>query len=98
MSKPDWKKWPNLAKAWDAYGHSIGRDSLFDMKSDRGAYAALAWMEEGEVNYADLASPDGGKTWEMQNDGHEPVPLAIWKKMRVAPECDWLELPGEGRA
>lgn len=88
--KPDRKKWPALAAAWDSYGHSIAWDDLFDMKVGSHGYVALAWMEGEEVNYADLASPERG-TWEMQNDGHESVPLAQWRKARVKPECDCLE-------
>jgi outer membrane protease len=90
--KPDRKKWPTLAKAWDDYGHQISWDELFDMKVGAHGYVALAWMEGERVNYADLATPDRGKTWEMQNDGHEDVDLKTWKKAKVVPECDWLDI------
>lgn len=93
--KPDRKRWQNLARDWDAYGHSIKWEDLFDIKSGSHNYVALAWMEHGEVNYADLASGDGGRTWEMQNDGHEAVSLKDWRRMRVKPDCDWLVLDGE---
>lgn len=93
--KPDRKKWPNLARDWDAYGHSVKWEDLFDMKAGDHAYVALAWMEHGEVNYADLASGDGRQTWEMQNDGHEAMSLKKWKSGRVAQQCDWLVFPGE---
>lgn len=91
--KPNAKRWPNLHRDWEAYGHSIKWDDLFDMKAGAHNYVALAWMEDGEVNYADLASGDGGQTWEMQNDSHDPVPLKDWKAMRIPADCDWLVLP-----
>ena len=93
MAKPDRKKWPRLAKAWDDYGHSIAWNDLFDMKCGQHQFVALAWMEGDLVNYATLAG-DGNveTTWEMQNDGHEPVPLSKWKKARVVPDCDWLDI------
>lgn len=90
--KPDRKKWPNLARDWDAYGHQIAWDQLFDFKSN-GSYIALAWKEDdGSVNYADLATATGA-VWEMQNDSHEPVTLKEWKALRTVPECDWLVTP-----
>lgn len=98
--KPNRKKWPNLAKAWDEYGHGVKFEDLFDMKvATTHCYVALAWIEkDGEeewVNYADLASADNGKTWEMQNDGHEFLTKKQWREARVKPDCDWLELKGE---
>lgn len=99
MARPDKKRWPNLHRDWVEYGHSIEWDQLFDFKAaSTHHFVALAWTEgeqEGFVNYATLASGDQGKTWEMQNDGHEPVRLAQWKKMRVVPNCDWLTEPKE---
>jgi len=94
--KPDKNKWPNLYKAWNEYGHSVAWDDLFDMKVGNHGYVALAWLEEGEVNYADLSQIDHG-VWDMQNDGHDPIPLTTWKKLKVQPECDWLILPGGER-
>jgi hypothetical protein len=101
MAGPDKKRWPNLHRAWEAYGHSIEWDQLSDFKAARTHnFVALAWSageQEGFVNYATLASGDRGQTWEMQNDSHEPVRLATWKKMRIVPHCDWLTEP-EGEA
>lgn len=97
MAKPDRKKWPNLAKAWDDYGHSIEWGGLFDMKAaGTHNFVVLAWMEDGLVNYATLSGiEDEGKiAWEMQNDGHEPIPLSKWKKARIVPECDWMDIDG----
>ena len=93
--KPGRKKNPALAAAWDAYGHSIAWEDLFDAKfRGDGGYVALAWMEGDEVNYADLAlAPD----WDMQNDGHDPVPLALWRRAKVDPYCDRVNFPGDER-
>jgi hypothetical protein len=91
--KPDRNKWPTLAKAWDDYGHMIAFEKLFDMKVGAHGYVALAWkIDEENIEYADLATPDEGKTWEMQNDSCGPYSLKVWKKARVVPECDWLDL------
>ena len=85
------EKYPAIAKAWDDYGHSIAFEDLFDMKMGDHPYVVLAWMEGDLVNYADLASSDGEKSWEFQNDGADPIPLSLWKKLKVAPGCDWME-------
>jgi len=94
MAKPDRKKNPKLATAWDAYGHVIPWEDLIDAKFGRHGYVALAWMEYGMVNYADLSQGYGpnGQDWEMQNDSHDTVELAVWKKAKVVPECDWLDI------
>ena len=87
--KPNKDKWLKLYKAWTEYGHSIPWDDLIDMKVGNHGYVALAWnCGDGMIDYADLSKCDD--VWDMQNDGHDPIPLATWKKMKVAPECDWL--------
>ena len=93
LNKPSRKRNPILARDWDDYGHLIAWDDLIDVKFGRHGYAALAWMEGLEVNYADLSFVDG--KWEMQNDSHYTVPLETWKRARVKPECDWLVFPGD---
>lgn len=94
MAGPSKTRWPNLHRDWVAYGHSIEWDALFDFKSaSTHHFVALAWKEGDEVNYATLASGDRGQTWEMQDDSRDPIPLAQWKRMKVAPECDWLVDP-----
>ena len=95
MAKPDADKWPMLKEAWDAYGHSIPWDRLFDMKSDRGCYAVLAWKTAaGEVEYADMARAGAGYPWEMQNDGGEAITLKQWNAAKIVPECDWMDIAG----
>lgn len=95
--KPNRNYTPNLAKAWDEYGHSIPWENLFDAKfAPTHYYVCLAWMEpDGRVCYADLASVDKGKTWEMQNDEYESITLKQWKKARMIPDCDALEVGDE---
>ncbi len=91
--KPDRKKFPKLAAAWDAYGHCKKWEELFDLKSD-GSYACLAWMEGDEVVYADLAWD--GENWQWQNDScmeDEPLTVARWKKGRIIAMCDRIEFP-----
>ncbi len=93
--KPDRKKWPQLAAAWDAYGHSKRWEDLFDIKSD-GSYACLAWMEGQVVVYADLAWD--GETWQWQNDScHQDPPLTVarWRTGRIVPDCDTIVFKGE---
>jgi hypothetical protein len=91
------EKYPHLKKAWDAYGHSVTWDELFEVKF-YGYYAALSWKEaDGSINYADMASGDG-INWEMQNDSHDSMPLATWKRGKRVPECDWMKFPGEEEA
>jgi hypothetical protein len=95
MAKPDAKKWPSLKQAWDDYGHMIKWEDLFDMKSDRGCYVVLAWKEGENINMADLARAGAAHPWEMQNDGHDDITLAEWKRLRIKPECDWFEIPAK---
>lgn len=94
MAKPDRKKWPRLAQAWDNYGHAKKFEDLFDMKASPHGYAVLAWMEGDMVNYADLSQGYGpdGQDWDFQNDSHDPIPLAVWKNAKIAEMCDWLDI------
>lgn len=88
-----------LVKAWNEYGHSIEWDDLVGVKiiiSETHSYAALAWLDEGMIEYADLTSPDGGQTWEMQNDGGEQITKKQWQEARIKPGCDWLYNPNTG--
>ena len=96
MSKPDERVWPNLKKAWDAYGHSTAWKDLIGIKWARThGYVVVAWKEpDGLIDMADLASPDGGETWEMQNDGHTPITMRDWNKLRCVDDCDWFIIPG----
>jgi hypothetical protein len=77
------------------YGHSILWESLQFKVSGTHAYVAMGWKEGDEMEYADMASADGGKTWEMQNDSNGGLTVAQWRKSRCKPDCDWLEIPGE---
>lgn len=96
MAKLERKRWPGLAKYWDDYGHSVKWEDLFDSKvAHTHHFVALAWKEGDLVNYATISGYEetpGKVTWDMQNDGHEPVTLSAWKKARVVPECDWLDI------
>ncbi len=95
MAKLDPKKWPQLKKDWDAYGHSIPFEQLDGIKSDRGCYCVVRWKnEDGSVELSDLARGGEDQPWEMQNDGFDPITEADWRKLRIVPECDWFEIPG----
>lgn len=99
MRKPDKTEFPNLYAAWVEYGHGVEWDDLIDIKVtfNGHTYAALAWSSgDGHVEYADLASGDGGSTWEMQNDGGEEISVAVWKRARIKSMCDWLHDPTTG--
>lgn len=93
---PSATAWPNLKKAWDDYGHGTKWDELDGIKSSfTHGYVVVRWTyKDGRVGMADLASPDGGKSWEMQNDGFVDITEAEWKKLRCVPDCDWFEIPG----
>jgi hypothetical protein len=97
MAKPEAKNLPELKKAWDEYGHMIAWDDLLDVKirADDHCYAVLAWKEYDMINMADLYRTGHDKPWEMQNDGHDPITPAEWKKLRIVPYCDWFEIPGK---
>lgn len=85
---------PKLKAYWKEYDHAIKWKNLYDakMRSD-GCYVVLAWKEkDGSINMADLACSGGN--WEMQNDGHQEITEADWKKLRLVPECDWFYIPG----
>jgi len=95
MAKPDAKKNPMLKQAWDEYGHMIKWEDLFDMKMDRGCYAVVAWKEkDGTIGMADLARGGHDQPWEMQNDGHQEITEADWKKLKIKEDCDWFVIPG----
>lgn len=95
--KPDPKKCKSLAAYWEQYGHSIDFNKLFDMKArGDGCYVALAWkIDDDLVNYADLARGGIDAPWEMQNDEHEDMSLAQWRRLKIKPECDWLYDPNK---
>jgi len=95
MSGPDAKLWPNLKKAWDDYGHGVPWEKLDGFKSSpTHGYVVVRWKnDDGSIDMADLASPDGGETWEMQNDGHDEITEHQWKHLRCVPDCDWFEYP-----
>lgn len=92
------RQYPTLKTAWEEYGHSVAWEDLHDIKlSGTHGYAVLAFKdEEGDaLDMADMASPDGGETWEMQNDGYcESITQAQWKKLKCVPDCDWFVIPG----
>lgn len=86
--------WPQLAKAWDDYGHSIAFEDLIGIKvrSD-GWYVVVAWKEgEKHIGVADLAYD--GEEWQMQNDS-EMLTIKQWKSLRIVPDCDWFEVDDE---
>lgn len=92
MHKPSRITRPNLAKAWDEYGHSIKFEDLVDIKmSHTHGYCAVAWMEDGKINFADLSRVDG--VWEMNNDGHGLISVMAWNRARPVPHCDALDIP-----
>ena len=90
MAKPDAKKWPKLKQYWDDYGHMKSWDQLVDMKTN-GAYAALAWDDDGEIQYAGLYCAGG--EWEMLNDGGDAISKKQWTGARIKPDCDYLIIP-----
>lgn len=93
MLKPTRKLYPILSTAWDDYGHAIPFEDLVDIKvRDDLCYCVVAWEENGMINYADWARPHPNAPWDMQNDGHEPITKAEWKKARIVPDCDWMDI------
>ena len=96
--KPDPKKWPNLKRDWDAYGHDVSFDELDGIKaSSTHGYVVVRWKDsDGSINIADLASPDSGKSWIMQNDYFDPITEADWRNLRCVPDCDWFEIISKG--
>ena len=88
------KSSPKLKAAWEEYGFAVSWDKLDGYKkSHTHGYIVLRWKEDnGMVNMADLAY--NGETWEVQNDGFEPISEADWRKLKVVPDCDWFEIPG----
>lgn len=91
----DADKWPMLKQAWDAYGHSVPWEKLDGIKADRNCYCVVRWKnEDGSVGMADLARGGSDMEWEMQNDGFGDISESDWKKLRIVPECDWFEIPG----
>jgi hypothetical protein len=97
MAKPDATKWPKLAKAFNDYGFIVKWDELFDMKTDRGCYAVIAWKNKKNPNIIHMADFARAHCtdWEVQNDGFDNITLAEWKKLRIVPDCDWFEIPGK---
>lgn len=96
MAAIDPKKWPELKKAWDAYGHDIPFEKLDGIKSQRGCYCVVRWTtEEGTVGLADLARGGTNMEWEMQNDGFDEITEADWRKLKIVEDCDWFEIPGK---
>lgn len=85
-----------LRAAWDAYGHSVTFDQLDGIKAARNCYAVVRWRnKDGSIDMADLARAGADQPWEMQNDGFcYPITEADWRKLRIVPECDWFEIPG----
>lgn len=92
----DAKKWPELKKAWDAYGHGVKFEDLHDAKTDgRGGYVVVCWKEGDKLSLADLARNNAGGPWEMQNDGMSPdITEAEWRKLRIEAECDNFFIDG----
>lgn len=94
MAKPTREKYPTLAKAWDDYGHTVKFEDLVDMKvATTHHYVALMWMDNDDYcEYAELYSVDNGATWEFIQDGTEPIPVKVWRKAKVVPDCDHLDI------
>lgn len=58
--------WPELKKAWDAYGHEKKFEELTAIKYN-SFYCVVAWPEEDDTfGIADLTF--NGKEWEFNND------------------------------
>lgn len=93
----DAKKWPELKKAWDEYGHAVPFEELHDAKTDgRACYVVVCWRTpEGDLALADLARAGTREPWEFQNDEIMPdITDAEWKKLRIEPDCDNFYIPG----
>lgn len=92
----DAKKWPELKKAWDAYGHGTKFEDLHAAKTDsRGGYVVVCWKEGDKLALADLARDNAGGGWEMQNDGMSPdITEAEWRKLQIEADCDNFFIPG----
>lgn len=93
----DATKWPELKKAWDAYGHEKKFEELEGVKTDgRCCYVVVSWKTpEGKLALADLARTGRDAPWEMQNDGMSPdITEAEWRKIKIEPECDNFYIPG----
>jgi hypothetical protein len=91
----DPKKWADLKKAWDDYGHSIKFEDLFDyMLREDGYYIVVAWKYgNDEVECADLYFVNG--VWDFQNDSGEPMTMEQWKRAKIVPGCDAFDYPSE---
>ena len=90
----DPKKWADLKKAWDDYGHTVKFEDLFDyMLRDDGYYIVVAWKDGDDVECADLYCVNG--VWDFQNDGCEPMTMEQWKRAKIVPDCDAYDYPSE---
>jgi len=89
------ERFPLLKKAWEEYGFASGWDQVKDIKIRSDGCYAVVWfhcINDGVDTVADFYRTSNDGEWEVQNDGHDAVDAAQWKKLHIVPECDWFEI------